>query len=97
MNSNKGRRRALVCCLLACGYGGSPGPACWLNFRGLEFAQQWQQSFCFPVSHRAGMHWVLQRNGVQLRLLAHPLIFSSGEFHNFLTPVAVSYIMVYDC
>ena len=29
---------------------------------------------------------VLQRNGVQLRLLAHPCtILSSGEFRNFLT------------
>ena len=33
-----------------------------------------------------GFSLVLQRNGVQLRLLAHPCtILSSGEFRNFLT------------
>ena len=52
----------------------------------LEFAQQWQQSFHFLVSLLAGPNLVLQRNGVQLRLLAHPCtILSSGEFRNFLT------------
>ena len=50
----------------------------------LEFAQQWQQSFHFLVSLLAGPYWVLELNGVQLRLLAHPLILSSGKFRNFL-------------
>ena len=37
-----------------------------------------------PVSLLAGTHLVLQRNRVQFRLLAHPLILSSGEFRNLL-------------
>ena len=32
---------------------------------------------------------VLQRNRVQLRLLAHPLIQSSGEFRNLLMSLAL--------
>ena len=43
------------------------------------------QSFHFLVSLLAGPNLVLRRNGVQLRLLAHPCtILSSGEFRNFL-------------
>ena len=43
----------------------------------LKFAQKSEQSFDFPVSLLASTYLILQRDGVQLWLLAHPVILSA--------------------
>ena len=46
---------------------------------------QWWWSFDFWINLLAGTYLVLQRNGLQVRLLAHRFtILASGEFHNSL-------------
>ena len=60
------------------GYGRSLRPACGPYYYVLEFAQWWQQLPDSPVVLLAGTHWILQRDGVQVRLLAHPLNFVIG-------------------
>ena len=72
---------------------------CYLAYQSGEvwsaIGSTWQDTPGFPLRARpftgagwlvyrlAGTHWVLQRNGVQVRLLAHPFtILSSGDFRD---------------